>query len=196
MPDTADAPHEYDARFAATLANWKRKLLDLSRRNRSLNFKPTKVSTIAIADEAPAEVFRRLYIHEGALRFRPTAETLTDRPAQVAAPQDADGADNLGEVDEDTDQGLEYVPYDPAGADERHTDEWLQTSLTSDRLDHSLRRIDEQARASLEETGVNTLFLTLGMLRFRESNDSDTWFRAPLVLLPVGLARRQKGIAA
>ena len=45
---------------AANLDHWKRKLLDLTRRNRLLNFKPSKVSTIAVMDELPAEVFRIL----------------------------------------------------------------------------------------------------------------------------------------
>jgi very-short-patch-repair endonuclease len=98
--------------------------------------------------------------------------------------------DELLEPDEAAIPALDYVPYDPATADERHTDDWLQTMLPAERLDHSLRRIDEQARATLEEQGVNTLFLALGMLRFRESKDSETWFRAPLVLVPVELARR------
>lgn len=190
MSVPAEPQSDYQVRLAATLANWRRKLLDLSRRNRALNFKPTKVSTVAIADEAPAEVFRRLYIQEGAMRFRPVADSQAATPALAvvsATPANAD--DDTIEVDEETDASLEYVPYDPASADERHTDEWLQTSLPPERLDHCLRRIDEQARTTLEEQGVNTLFLTLGMLKFRESNDSDTWFRAPLVLLPVELVR-------
>ena len=49
-------------KLAATLNAWKRKLLDLSKRNRALNFKPTKVSTIAIVDRQPAGMFRVLYI--------------------------------------------------------------------------------------------------------------------------------------
>ncbi len=51
-------------RVAASLENWKRKLLDLSKRNRALNFKMSKVSSIAIVDEQPAEVFRQLYLRE------------------------------------------------------------------------------------------------------------------------------------
>src|SRR5919112_176777 len=38
-----------DAKVAATVGNWKRKLLDVSKRNRALNFKPAKVSTLFLA---------------------------------------------------------------------------------------------------------------------------------------------------
>ena len=51
-----------DERVAASIENWKRKLLDLSKRNRALNFRMSKVSTIAIVDEQPAEVFRQLHL--------------------------------------------------------------------------------------------------------------------------------------
>ena len=61
---------ELQQRIGASLANWKRKLLDLSRRNRALNFKPTKVSTITIVDEHPAEVFRHICLDEATMRFK------------------------------------------------------------------------------------------------------------------------------
>src|SRR6266404_6772456 len=57
-------------RVKASIENWKRKLLDLTKRNRALNFKVNKVSTITIVDEQPAEVFRHLYIQERAMRFK------------------------------------------------------------------------------------------------------------------------------
>ena len=37
-----------DERVAATIGNWKRKLLDVSKRNRALNFKPNKVTTVTV----------------------------------------------------------------------------------------------------------------------------------------------------
>ena len=64
---TADA----DARVAASIDHWKRKLLDLSKRNRLLKFKVTKVSTVHIVDEQPAEVFRSLFLMERSMRFAP-----------------------------------------------------------------------------------------------------------------------------
>jgi len=180
-------------RIRASIENWKRNLLDLTRRNRALNFKPTKVSTIAIVDEQPAEVFRHLYIEEATMRFKANPT----KPPKEAAARQTGGVRVEVEVDagpmdfeSESEQALEFVPYDPAAIDERHRDEWLQTNLAADALDHSLRRIDEHARATIEEQGVNTLFLALGMLQYRESRDSEAWVRAPLVLLPAQLTRK------
>ena len=44
------------------IETWKNKLIDLSRRNRLLNFKPTKVTTIKVVDELPSEIFKSMVI--------------------------------------------------------------------------------------------------------------------------------------
>ena len=163
------------ARIAASADGWKRKLLDLTKRNRALNFKPTKVSTVTIVDEQPAEVFRQLYMRERTMRFKAAPESSM---ATAEAPEDA------------APLSAEFAPYDPATLGERHTDEFLQTTSQPEALDKSLRRLDEQARQSIEEQGVNTLFLALGMLEYREAKASDITFRAPIVLLPVELTRK------
>jgi very-short-patch-repair endonuclease len=183
-------PADYTNRVTASISAWKRKLLDLSRRNRALNFKPAKVSTIAIVDERPAEVFRRLYLEEGAMRFRPVAPAEDPALEPKTDQSDAETGGDVLEFDSESEEALEYVPYDEAAVDERHKDVWLQTKLDPEALDHALRRIDEQVRTTLEEQGVNTLFTVLGMLQYRESSDAGDWFRAPLVFVPVELSRK------
>ena len=339
-------PADAERRLSASIEHWKRSLLDLTHRNRALNFKPARVSTIVIVDEQPAEVFRQLCLARGSLKFKPAPEPDTsgapasggpvagaagDQPSsgtpaagpvvgfpdqgataqaeprvavvQAAAPTDAtaagstlaapgpettrtpvpampanagagatnapanpvpaaapstaqagaetalsetgaaagpDGAptprapvntapaeagpptaaptDNLETNDaeeeaptdveaaasqavgaaaadlllDEADSGpaLYYVPYDRQALDARQTDDTLQTTATPEQLDRSLRRIDEQARLALEEQGVNTLFLSLGMLHYTEDGQSSEIFRAPLVLVPVALTRK------
>jgi very-short-patch-repair endonuclease len=357
---TLAAPTD-DARVAAALENWKRRLLDLSKRNRALNFRMTRASTVAILDERPAEVFRRLYLAEKPMRFQaaeppapPSANAATtpdtapdpssaapgsaptpvregglrdvpaansfalgaglrdvsasdqlapgaglrdvsasnqlapgaglrdvsasDRlapgaglrdvsasgqlapgagpgdvsalaplapsggtsdvstpdplassdaitpahsigtpptapidpanasPDSVALPplpvadtagsvdvEPADGFDDLAADDDALAAAAEWTPYDAVALATKHRDDVLQTTSPPDRLDVSLRRIEEQARETQEEQGVNALFLALGMLHYMESKDSEQVFRAPLVLLPVRLARASAG---
>lgn len=170
------------SRIAATLDNWKRKLLDVSKRNRALNFKPHKVTTITVVDEQPGEVFRQLYLQDRKMRFRPA-------PPKPGASQIADDGAEAADDEEAFAPSLDFAPYAAADLGEHHTDDFLQTTAPTENLDKSLRRIAEQARVSIEEQGVNTLFLTLGMLHFKEASASDEVFRAPLVLLPIELCR-------
>jgi very-short-patch-repair endonuclease len=177
-----------DGRLVASIDAWKRKLLDLSKRNRALNFRATKVSTVAVVDEHPAEIFRLLYLAEREMRFKGAEPPPADPNAPPRTGDPVDDAADL-EIDEAAAQP-EFIPYDAATLDDRHTDEFLQTTATPEALDRSLRRLDEQARLAIEEQGVNTLFLALGMLHFTEAETSEQAFRAPLVLLPVELSRK------
>ena len=89
--DDSGLPADFAQRLSASIANWKRKLLDLSRRNRALNFKPNKVSTVAIVDEQPAEVFRHIYLNEATMRFKASAS----RDGAADEPLDADALNRI-----------------------------------------------------------------------------------------------------
>src|SRR5688572_32810342 len=106
--------------ITANIEHWKRKLLDLSKRNRLLNFKPSKVSTIAVVDELPAEVFRILGVRGRRMRFRPSDRLEED--GEAGAP---------GEDEELQPFELCVSPSDDVAPDERHTDTWLQTRLAT-----------------------------------------------------------------
>lgn len=184
---TADA----DARVAASIDHWKRKLLDLSKRNRLLNFKVNKVSTVHIVDEQPAEVFRSLFLMERSMRFAPAPEAERSRASGPGGPEEGGEDDPMAEAEEPAELlAPEFAPYEASDLAHRHKDDVLQTASPPEALDRSLRRLDDQARTTIEEQGVNTLFLALGMLSYRESEDSREFYRAPLVLLPVALGRK------
>jgi very-short-patch-repair endonuclease len=180
-----------DGRLAASIDAWKRKLLDLSKRNRALNFRATKVSTVAIVDEHPAEIFRLLYLAEREMRFKAVEPPPSECETAVCPtpPENASASVDEADIDQAAPQP-QFVPYDASTLDDRHTDEFLQTTATPEALDRSLRRLDEQARLAIEEQGVNTLFLALGMLHYTEADASEQVFNAPLVLLPVELSRK------
>src|SRR5258706_10849386 len=79
-------PADAERKLSASIDYWKRSLLDLTHRNRALNFKPARVSTIVIVDEQPAEVFRQLCLDRGSMKFKPAPEP---EPEPVGAPAPA-----------------------------------------------------------------------------------------------------------
>ena len=78
-------------------------------------------------------------------------------------------------------------PEAPAPASRRRNR--LTTGVGGAELQPRLLRTSAQARTLLEEQGVNTLFLALGMIEWYESESSQTPRRAPLLLVPVSLTR-------
>ncbi len=187
-------------RLTAAADKWKRNLLDLSKRNRALNFKPQVVSTVTILDELPSVVFSKLWIKSVSMRFGaveakkaeptppPVEATPTDTPA-VAIPLPDLLAEEPTSAPAPTPETARPT-YPEADAKAKQHDNILQTSSTQEKLDKSLLRLADQARLTLDEQGINPLFLSLGMLCYKETPESTELLKAPIVLLPVELSRK------
>ena len=165
----------------------RRDVLDLTLRNPLLNFRPTKRRGIEVVDERSRELFRILVRGERVMYFLPAAEGQTRTPNGHTSPDAPD--DPLDDIPPELLALLAEPAADPDETAARHSDNKLQTALTLALLNLRLRETFRQARLSIEEQGVNILYLALGMLRWYESDSSTTERRAPLVLIPVQLAR-------
>jgi len=151
---------------------WKSRLLDLSLRNRLLNFRPS-LGTVQILCPQPERVEDALSV--GAeLQLRP-------RPSVMQARDPRDPALHLALHGEDA--VVEHLAAELAAGR-------LHTPLTGPEHQKRLTEIFRSARASLEENGANTLFIAVGFLEWRETAHGDRRLRAPLLLVPVELRRR------
>lgn len=153
------------------LQRWKEKLLDLSMRNRLLNFRPSaQTLPLQVVDIAELE---DVLASGKRLRLYPKLES-QERARDGELHKERVGADLLEEK------------VAEALARKR-----LHTVLTPEELDKRLLKIWREARTVQEETGTSTLFLALGFLEWYESDSSDAPRRAPILLLPVELTRGQ-----
>ena len=57
-------------------------------------------------------------------------------------------------------------------------------------LEESLKKLYRAAKVSMEENGSNTLFLSLGMLRWFESEMSERRDMRLFVLIPIDIVRK------
>ena len=171
----------------AELEKSRRDVLDLSLRNPLLNFRPSKRRGLEVVDELSRELFRIIVRNERVMYFLAAPEERAAQKAQAAPDPQGDGSPS--DVPAELLAFLAEPASDADGAAARHTDNKLQTALTLAGLNLRLRETSRQARLSIEEQGVNILYLALGMLRWYESDSSDTERRAPLVLVPVRLTQ-------
>lgn len=127
----------------------------------------------------------------------PSAGAVTDESSPWRTMGDLAG-DDVGDLVE-TPEGVLEQPASHGGAPPpgdplpHHVDAFLQTTLTSEKLQTRLLRIATEARIFQEEQGVNTLYLALGFLRWYENDASNEPRDAPLLLVPVELSRRSAG---
>ena len=175
MPDFDAMPAETAVEKPTTaegrIERWQRKLLDLSLRNRLLNFRPTKQTIPFLCPDVP---FLEDRLADG-VRIR-----VISLPEQN--PQgERDKAIHLQTTgtDLDTEFALDALQRDE-----------LPSPLESKELDARLTELYRRARNDLNEGGSNTLFLAVGFLRWKKSPDDERTYRAPLLLVPVKLERR------
>ena len=176
------------------LAKSRRDVLDLSLRNPLLNFLPSKRRGLEVVDERSHELFRILVgggpAPEGASSRSPRVMYFLPSSGETAPVATGEQAtDDIDDIPSELLAMLGEADDDPDEAAAPHTDNKLQTALARASLNLRLRNTFRQARLSIEEQGVNILYLALGMLTWYESESSSTERRAPLILIPVQLAR-------
>ena len=75
---------------------------------------------------------------------------------------------------------------------DKHQDNRLQTILYNKDLDALASRIRRYANTTLQEKGINSLYLSFGYLEWIDPTKPDTKNLAPLLSIPVGIFRETK----
>ena len=151
---------------------WKEKLLDLTLRNRLLNYRETKKS---IPLECPDLAMLEDNLAVGrSVQILPPPEVLgEDDPRDRRLLDAAEGDDTL----------QQYLL-------ERLKKGLLHSSLTPAELEKRQLEVAREARLSVEESGVSTLFLAIGFLSWFENESAENPRMAPLMLFPAELTRK------
>lgn len=153
------------------LDRWQKKLLDLTLRNRLLNF-PDSARTIPFLCTDVAYMEDRL--SSGA------ALKLISIPEQ----------NPIGERDAELHRSTHGKELHRGFAEEALQRDELPSLLDRKQLDARLTDLYRQVRNDLAEGGTNTLFLAVGFLRWKRKPQDQRSYRAPLLLLPVKLEQR------
>ena len=163
-PDLPDTPQ-------GRLDAWKRRLLDLTKRNRLLNLKPSKTAIRLVCADA------------GRLEdILAKGEKLTIVPLETLASRGGgrDAATLMVQRKVDFERELAHAALE---------ENRIPARLDADSLKAGIIELFRKAKSDLEEGGANTLFLAIGILRWRDSEAATTWHLAPLLLVPVRLER-------
>ena len=134
---------------------WKKRLLDLGKRNRLINFKETKRSNIAIVSPDYEVLYDKIVNEEAKLSFSFPLKTTFDEDGE--------------EINLNIEKGD------------------LETNKTLNEQQKTLKVLRARAKTSIEEQGINTLYLAFGLVRWKESDVSDVEISSPIILVPVTL---------
>ena len=167
----ADAIDVKPTTAAGRIDRWQKKLLDLTLRNRLLNF-PDSKGTIPFLCPDVADLEDRLA--DG------TAIRIISLPEQ----------NPLGQRDASLYREVHGEDLQQKYAAEALLRNEVSSTLEPSQLQSRLTELYRRVRNDFAEGGANTLFLAVGFLRWKKRPQDERTYRAPLLLVPVKLVRR------
>ena len=153
--------------------NWKSKLLDMGKKNRLLNYRVAKVASLKIIKPDYGELFKSIAIQNNTVEFY-NSDLENTHLKQLNL---------LDFEDNDSDKEKQLRPLEI----ELKRGQILANKDAKD-LSKSLYQLHGKARTSIEEQGINILYLAFGFLEWTEIAYSKEKILSPLVLVPVELS--------
>ena len=163
---------ESNEKLLTALGQWRDSLVNLTGRNRLLNYKPTRASTIEFSEHSPAEVYSRIDSRSGAF-------TIGTRPPAAPKNTTESSGDPAGIELED------QVLGDLMDFDFEDDNRNLATNKTQIEVARILKRLAGDARREYLDKGISILYAAFGALHWID--DSGDTRRSPLILVPVSL---------
>lgn len=172
----------------------RKKLIDLSRKNRLLNFKHSGAKILRFVGALPNHIYNHLMESSEGDQKKGFLISPVPLPKKAEYP-DALEIKNLKKIDVklhaerlgiNTEWEMATSVTDEKTCDK---DNKLQTLHFPEDLDRLVRRIQSEARTAIEESGVNMLFVCIGFLKWKDNENSDVFNYAPLIMIPVEIQR-------
>ncbi len=146
------------------IEDWKSRLIDLSRRNNLLYFKPSKRGNFAVSRPNAETIFNRLVLRKRKLQFWYPPEGAEGFQEQLT---------NLSFLSE---------------KDRPASNQLVCEGLSRTNLERVLKNLHRRSLLDYRERGVRILHAAFGMLVWKEKETAEE-VRSPLVLVPIELAR-------
>ena len=182
--DTADTSPLLEA-----LEKLRNSLLDLTGRNRLLNFKHTPAKSIQFVHSDIDAAFNALVANSTRVPLLALPEPPESEHVEVAGrtkrPDNRPFAESRG-ISGSYDLDMPSAAADPPPQAAR-----LQTLLYADQLGSHGRKLDREARLAIEETGSNMLHLVVGFLEYTDRPGGEALWLAPLLSIPVAIERAE-----
>ncbi len=154
---------------------WADLLLDTGKRNNLVNFKDTKTSTIEIILPSADDLFTKVESSSSFEVFDPKISY-------------DDGDEESDEEKEESARKVRFIKEDylaKYGSKIKKSQVLLFNSEGNPFK--ALKNIDKKAREYLEETGVNVVYIAFGFVKWKESEQSNIEYLAPIILAPISL---------
>ncbi|SJM65407.1 DNA helicase related protein [Agrococcus casei LMG 22410] len=169
-------------RVMVAIKQWRDSIVNMSRRNRLLNYKPTKSSTLELIRHSPDEVLQFLMSDHGTYVMGTVPpDSTAESDSMGLSSESANGNGQDFEVQDVLLQSLQEFDF------AKHPDQ-LFVKKTQLEVDRALRNLHAKAQRQYLDRGLRVLYLALGELRWQDL--AGDVYRSPLILVPVNEIRK------
>ncbi|QJW92721.1 DUF4011 domain-containing protein [Frigoriglobus tundricola] len=171
------------------LADWRKSLLDTTKRNRLIKFVAGRAGGVSLVRPTANDLWHRL-VRDGEELTFVWKRAVLGLPKEVLEAEtlsaDFDPTSGHANVDQ---EALRLELLDLCLRSQRLKPDDLLTDQTDRQLAARLLRLKRTSDEAQTDHGVTTLFAAFGFLKWFESPDSEEEIRSPLLLVPVKLSR-------
>ena len=156
-----------DSRVHKYVEEWKARLIDLSRRNKLIYFKHSKLRNLLVSQPDAETLFGKLVHRKYTIEFWMPPEELIDTENKSRGP-----------------------PVIVRGQSWKPTaNQLVCEGINRKDLDRILKRLERRSLSDYRERGVRILYAAFGMLAWKEITTNEE-ICSPLVLVPIELSRK------
>jgi very-short-patch-repair endonuclease len=172
----------------ARIEEWRNQLLDTSKRNRLISLNLGRAGAVKLVHPSANTVWTNLVADAKTMSF-PLKRELLDVPLedQEAGPEGT--YPTLFEPETEFRSPGETIDIKRCLESPYLCDDHVLTDITDKQLRSRLGRLALNAKTSMTEQGVPTLYLAFGLLKWFESPDSQVQILSPLLLFPIEMER-------
>lgn len=166
-------------KFESKFNIWKNNLLDMSHRNRQLYFKPEGRNTLEIIHPTMQKLFDEMIIKQKKFIFPPVFEPTFFKS-------------EMTETEEDFKKRLKEIHWQKIREKIKNDNKTELITKVSDKLlEKLIKKLRHRTKNSIDEQGVNILFITFGLFKWFEDEKKKEPIYSPLLFVPINITRKR-----
>ncbi len=174
--------------LTARIEEWRNQLLDTSKRNRLISLNLGRAGAVKLVHPSAESLWTSL-VTDGKTMSFPLKRELLDLPTGDQEIEPTGSYSSLFDPETETTLPGERIDLKLCLQSPELRDDHVLTDLVDKQLKSRLGRLALNAKTSMTEQGVPTLYVTFGLMKWFESPDSQVQILSPLLLFPVEMER-------
>jgi hypothetical protein len=170
------------------IEEWRNQLLDTSKRNRLISLNLGRAGAVKLVHPGAEKLWTSL-VAEGKTMSFPLQRELVGVPLEEQETEPTGLYPTLFDPETELKSPAERIDLRLCLESPYLRDDHVLTDLSDKQLKSRLARLALNAKTSMTEQGVPTLYVTFGLLKWFESPDSQVQILSPLLLFPVEMER-------